>query len=142
MEEIDPFDLQRFVSAQEPVYGAVTAELAAGRKTTHWMWFIFPQLRALGRSSTALRYGISGRAEAEAYARHALLGARLRECCRLLLAIRGRTAHDVFGAPDDLKLRSSMTLFAAVAAAEEAVFDQVLMRYYGGRVDERTVELL
>lgn len=137
----DPFDLQRFLTAQEPVYGAVTAELGAGRKTTHWMWFVFPQLRALGRSSTALRYGIAGRAEAVAYARHPVLGARLRECCELLLAIEGRTAHDIFGSPDELKLRSSMTLFAAVAP-EEAVFGRVLARYCGGLPDQRTVELL
>lgn len=137
----DPFDLQRFLTAQEPVYDAVTAELGAGRKTTHWMWFVFPQLRALGRSSTALRYGIAGRAEAVAYARHPVLGARLRECCELLLAIEGRTAHDIFGSPDELKLRSSMTLFAAVAP-EEAVFGRVLARYCGGLPDQRTVELL
>lgn len=141
MDEKDPFELKRFVRAQEPVYAAVTAELAAGRKRTHWMWFVFPQLRALGRSSTALHYGIADRAEAEAYARHAVLGPRLRECCQLVLAIQGRTAHDIFGSPDDLKLRSSMTLFAAVAA-EEPLFERVLARYYSGLMDPRTVELL
>lgn len=137
----DPFDLQRFITAQELVYAAVTAELRAGRKTTHWMWFIFPQLRALGRSITALRYGIASRAEAEAYARHPVLGARLRECCELVLAIDGRTAHDIFGSPDDLKLRSSMTLFGAVAG-DEAVFGRVLDRYCGGVADQRTTGLL
>ncbi|MBA3590707.1 MAG: DUF1810 domain-containing protein [Methylibium sp.] len=136
-----PFDLERFITAQAPVYAAATAELRAGHKTTHWMWFVFPQLRALGRSSTALHYGIASRAEAVAYARHPVLGARLRECCELVLAIEERTAHDIFGSPDDLKLRSSMTLFAAVAPEAE-VFGRVLARYYGGETDQRTVELL
>jgi uncharacterized protein (DUF1810 family) len=136
-----PFDLQRFVDAQEPVYGAVTAELRSGCKLTHWMWFVFPQHRSLGRSGTALRYGLESPAEARAYWQHPLLGARLRACCELLLAVEGGSAHAIFGSPDDLKLRSSMTLFAA-AVPDEPLFGQVLARYYDGRPDERTLELL
>ena len=135
------FDLQRFVDAQEPVYDAVTAELRSGRKLTHWMWFVFPQHRSLGRSGTALHYGLESRAEARSYWQHPLLGARLRACCELLLAVEGRSAHAIFGSPDDMKLRSSMTLFAA-AVPEEPLFGQVLERYYGARPDERTLELL
>ena len=119
----------------------VRAELAAGAKTTHWMWFVFPQLRALGRSATARHYGIADRAEAEAYARHPVLGPRLVECTRLLLGVHGRSAHDIFGSPDDLKLRSCLTLFEAVMPAESA-FAEALARYYDGRPDERTLELL
>jgi uncharacterized protein (DUF1810 family) len=137
----DSFDLERFVHAQAPVYAEVTAELRAGRKRTHWMWFVFPQHRALGRSATAVRYGIASRAEAAAYERHPLLGARLRECCDLLLHLTGRTAHEIFGSPDDLKLCSSMTLFAQ-AAPHEARFGAVLQRYFDGRADARTLELL
>jgi uncharacterized protein (DUF1810 family) len=134
-------DLQRFVAAQDPVYGQVCAELAAGRKASHWMWFVFPQLRDLGRSATARFYGLASRAEALAYWQHPVLGARLRQCARLVLAVQGRTAHDIFGSPDDLKLRSCMTLFAAVAP-EEPVFAQVLQRFFGGEPDPRTLALL
>ncbi|MBL8385040.1 MAG: DUF1810 domain-containing protein [Burkholderiales bacterium] len=130
--------LERFVEAQERVYDAVCAELAAGRKASHWMWFIFPQLRALGRSATAQHYGLADLAEARAYWRHPVLGARLRHCAALLLAVRGRSAHQILGAPDDLKLCSSMTLFEA-AAPEEPVFAQVLARYYDGRRDALTL---
>src|SRR5690606_16550261 len=107
-------DLERFVEAQNRVYDTVRAELAAGRKRTHWMWFIFPKLRGLGFSATAHYYGIASRAEAEAYARHPILGPRLRECTSLVLGVDGKTAHQIFGSPDDLKFRSCMTLFAAV----------------------------
>ena len=110
----DPFTLQRFVDAQQPVYAQVTAELAAGAKTSHWMWFVFPQLRALGRSATALHYGLVSRAEAHAYWRHALLGPRLAECSTLVLNTRGLSALQIFGAIDAMKLRSCMTLFEAV----------------------------
>ena len=134
-------DLQRFVAAQDPVHGQVCAELAAGRKSSHWMWFVFPQLRDLGRSATARFYGLASRAEALAYWQHPVLGARLRQCARLVLAVQGRTAHDIFGSPDDLKLRSCMTLFAAVAP-EEPVFAQVLQRFFGGEPDPRTLALL
>lgn len=137
----DPFDLQRFVDAQAPVYAHVCAELRAGAKTSHWMWFIFPQLRALGQSATAKHYGIASPAEAEAYWAHALLGPRLQECSGLVLAVEGRAARQIFGSPDDLKLRSCMTLFER-AAPEEPVFGRVLEKYYGGERDARTLALL
>lgn len=133
--------LERFVEAQAPVYPSVLAELGAGRKTSHWMWFIFPQLKSLGRSSTARFYGLDDRAEAAAYARHGLLGERLRQCTRLVLATRGKTAHDIFASPDDLKLRSCMTLFDAVAPDEPA-FREVLQRFYAGEPDALTIEEL
>jgi uncharacterized protein (DUF1810 family) len=137
----DPYDLQRFVDAQNPVYGQVCAELAAGAKRSHWIWFIFPQLKGLGRSATALHYGLGGRDEAQAYWRHALLGARLKECSALVLAVQGKSALQIFGSPDDMKFRSSMTLFEQVAP-DEPVFAQALRRYYGGQRDERTLALL
>jgi uncharacterized protein (DUF1810 family) len=137
----DPFNLQRFVAAQDPHYPAVLAELRAGRKRTHWMWFVFPQHVSLGRSAMAARYGLASEAEAAAYWHHAVLGARLDECCRLVLAVEQRTAHQIFGSPDELKLRSSMTLFAA-ALPQQPVFQQVLQRYYGSEPDARTLALL
>jgi uncharacterized protein (DUF1810 family) len=138
----DRFDLSRFADAQSPVMAAVRAELAAGAKRSHWMWFVFPQHRTLGRSATALHYGLSGADEAAAYWRHPLLGPRLRECCELLLAVpASRSAHDIFGSPDDLKLRSSMTLFAS-AVPDEPLFARVLERFYGGAPDARTLALL
>jgi len=133
--------LHRFIAAQDPVYRQVCAELAAGRKTSHWMWFVFPQLHGLGLSATARFYGLASRAEALAYWQHPVLGARLRHCAQLVLDAMGRTAHDIFGSPDDLKLRSCMTLFAAVAP-EEPVFAQLLQRFYGGEPDPRTFALL
>jgi uncharacterized protein (DUF1810 family) len=133
--------LERFVEAQAPVYAAVLRELGAGRKTSHWMWFVFPQLKPLGRSATARFYGLDGRADALAYWRHPLLGPRLVECTRLVLATRGRTVHEIFGSPDDLKLRSCVTLFDAVAP-EEPAFRAVLDRFYGGIPDAATLELL
>ena len=133
--------LQRFDDAQAPVFDDVCDELAAGRKTTHWIWFIFPQLRELGRSATARFYGITSRDEALAYWQHPVLGPRLKQCAELVLQVSGKTAHDIFGTPDELKLRSCMTLFAAVAG-EEPVFTRVLERFYGGRPDERTLALL
>jgi uncharacterized protein (DUF1810 family) len=123
------------------VYATVIAELRGGRKQSHWMWFVFPQHRALGRSATAQRYGIASKAEAQAYASHAVLGARLRQCCHALLALQGRTAHDIFGSPDDLKLCSSMTLFGAAEPADP-LFTRVLDKYCGGRPDERTLALI
>ena len=119
----DPFDLQRFLSAQEGVYVAALAELRGGRKRTHWMWFVFPQFQGLGSSPTARRFAISSLDEARAYLEHPVLGARLRECADALIGLPGRNASDVFGYPDDLKLRSSMTLFDQVAAVQ---FDQVV----------------
>lgn len=138
---VDPFDLERFVQAQDPVIDAVRRELRAGRKSTHWMWFVFPQLRALGRSPAAQRYGIASLAEAQAYMAHPVLGSRLVECAELVRAVQGRTAHEIFGSPDDLKLRSSMTLFAA-AAPEVAVFTDVIRKYFRGMPDPLTVDLL
>jgi len=137
----DPHDLQRFVDAQDPVYHDVRLELAAGAKRSHWMWFIFPQLKALGRSATALHYGIASRAEAVAYWAHPVLGPRLKECSELLAAVQGRSANEIMGPPDDLKLRSCMTLFAEVAP-QEPVFRQVLQKYYGGVADDKTLALL
>lgn len=137
----DPFDLHRFVEAQEPVYEQARAELREGRKQGHWMWFIFPQLRGLGHSPTAQFFAIRSRAEAEAYLQHPVLGARLRECTTLVNAVRGRGVSEIFGFPDDLKFRSSMTLFAEVAP-DDAVFRQALEKYFEGEPDERTMELL
>jgi uncharacterized protein (DUF1810 family) len=137
----DPHDLQRFVNAQDSVYHDVRLELAAGDKRSHWMWFIFPQLRELGRSMTARHYGIASRAEALAYWKHQVLGPRLAECSGLVLAVQGRTALQIMGSPDDLKLRSCMTLFAEVAP-QEPVFRRVIEKYYGGVPDGKTVALL
>ena len=137
----DPFALQRFVAAQDSLYQSVLAELRAGCKRTHWMWFVFPQHRSLGRSAMAARYGLASLAEAAAYWQHAVLGARLDECCRLVLAVEHRTANQIFASPDDLKLRSSMTLFAA-ALPQQPVFQQVLERYYAGERDAHTLALL
>jgi uncharacterized protein (DUF1810 family) len=135
------FDLQRFIDAQDGVYLQARRELAAGAKTSHWMWFVFPQLRGLGRSATAERYGIASLAEARAYWRHPLLGARLKECSELVLAVAGRTARQIMGPPDDLKLRSCMTLFEP-AAPGEPVFGRVLDKYFGGERDAATLALL
>jgi uncharacterized protein (DUF1810 family) len=134
------FDLDRFVQAQEDVYEDALAELKAGRKRTHWMWFVFPQLAGLGRTATAQRYAIASIDEARAYLAHPVLGPRLTEIARVLLGVEGRSAEQIFGFPDDLKLRSSMTLFAR-AAADPEVFQAVLDRYYDGP-DARTIELL
>jgi uncharacterized protein (DUF1810 family) len=135
------FDLQRFVEAQAPVYDSVLAELRAGSKRSHWIWFIFPQLAGLGRSPTAARFAISSLAEAQAYLGHDVLGARLRECTRLVNAIEGRSIDDIFGWPDNLKVRSSMTLFAR-ATADNAEFVRLLEKFYAGEQDPATVALL
>jgi uncharacterized protein (DUF1810 family) len=132
--------LDRFVEAQDGVYDDALAELTTGRKRTHWMWFIFPQIAGLGSSPTAQFYAIASLDEAKAYLAHPVLGPRLRECARALLAVDGRSAHDIFGYPDDLKLRSSMTLFAR-AADDPALFQAVLDRFYDGP-DPRTLALL
>ncbi|MEW6437327.1 MAG: DUF1810 domain-containing protein [Pseudomonadota bacterium] len=137
----DPFNLSRFVEAQAPVYAQACAELSAGRKTTHWMWFIFPQIVGLGLSPMARFYAIASAAEARAYLADPLLGARLRHCTDLTLQIDGRSAHDIFGSPDDLKFRSSMTLFAAVASPP-LVFDRALEKYFAGAGDPRTRDIL
>jgi uncharacterized protein (DUF1810 family) len=137
----DPYDLARFVEAQDPVYRTVDDELRAGRKRSHWMWFVFPQLRELGRSATAVHYGIGSRAEAVAYLDHDILGPRLRECARLVAAVDGRSIEQVMGQVDALKLRSSMTLFAS-ATDDDRDFVAVLELFYGGELDPLTVELL
>lgn len=141
MSGADPHGLNRFLAAQDPVYADVLAELAAGRKTSHWMWFVFPQLRGLGRSALAQHYAIRDLAEARAYLAHPVLGARLRECCRRTEAVEGRTATELFGQPDDLKFRSCLTLFAA-ASGGEPLFCRLLAKYFAGRDDPATLRLL
>jgi uncharacterized protein (DUF1810 family) len=136
----DPFELGRFVAAQDRVYASVVGELRAGRKESHWMWFVFPQIAGLGYSSMSARYAISGLDEARAYLAHPILGPRLRECAWLVLASRARSAEEIFGHVDALKLRSSMTLFHRAEPAE-AAFGDVLDRFFGGVEDERTDEL-
>ncbi len=140
-DRADRFGLRRFVEAQAGVYEQVVEELREGRKRSHWMWFIFPQIAGLGSSAMAARYAISGRAEAEAYLGHAVLGARLRQCTELVNQVQGRTADEIFGYPDTLKFRSSMTLFTAVAPGETC-FRGALDRYFGGERDSATVALL
>jgi uncharacterized protein (DUF1810 family) len=137
----DPFGLQRFVDAQGPVLAQVRQELAAGRKRTHWMWFVFPQLRGLGRSAMAQHYGIASLAEAQAYMAHPVLGPRLIECTGLVNAAAGADAHAIFGSPDNLKFHSCMTLFAA-AAPGERVFGMALEKFFGGMPDPGTARLL
>ena len=137
----DPFRLQRFVDAQAPVYKQVCEELRQGSKESHWMWFIFPQIRGLGRSSTAERFAISSLDEAKAYLQHPVLGARLRECVRLVSAVNGRTAEQIFDYPDYMKFRSSVTLFAR-AAPEETIFEDALRKYFDGQPDAQTLRLL
>src|SRR5215203_2448108 len=142
MPDADPFDLERFVTAQVPVFSAVLDELKAGRKRrSHWLWFIFPHLRGLGRSPTAEFYGLGSLDEARAYLAHPLLGPRLILCTETVLAVEGRSLHAIFGSPDDLKLCSSMTLFALAAGEGESAFRRALNRYCGSRLDERTVAL-
>ena len=136
----DPFDLERFLKAQEPVFRAVLGELARGRKETHWIWFVFPQIAGLGFSAMSQRYAIGSRAEAEAYLAHPILGPRLIECTRLVLAVEGRTIHAILGAPDDTKFRSSMTLFGVVS--NEPVFSEALARYFAGERDGATLDIL
>jgi uncharacterized protein (DUF1810 family) len=137
----DPFDLRRFVDAQERVYPTVVDELRAGRKRSHWIWFIFPQLAGLGSSSTAAHYAITSLDEARAYLRHDVLGPRLHECARLVNAVQGRSIGEIFGSPDDLKVRSSMTLFTR-ATADNDDFVQLLARYYDGEQDPLTLQRL
>ena len=141
MSTNDEHDLNRFVDAQRATYASALAELRDGRKRSHWMWFVFPQLAGLGRSATAERYGIASLAEAEAYLKHSVLGPRLIDCATAVLDVEGRSAHEIFGSPDDLKLRSCTTLFALVSAPE-SVFSRLLAKYFDGREDERTLRLL
>lgn len=137
--ENDSYNLARFVAAQDVVYDRVVSELRRGRKTSHWMWFIFPQLRGLGHSQMAQEFAISSREEASAYLAHPVLGPRLTECTALVNQIEGRTVEEIFGYPDDLKFRSSMTLFATVAGG---VFTDALEKYFEGEADPLTVDLL
>jgi uncharacterized protein (DUF1810 family) len=137
----DPFDLERFVSAQRGIYETAREELSRGAKRSHWMWFIFPQVAGLGTSPMAVRYAITSRAEGEAYLAHPVLGTRLRECARALLDVTGTSAEEVMGRPDDMKLKSSMTLFAALSPPDSA-FHSVLGRYFAGETDLRTIEFL
>ena len=135
----DPHNLHRFLSAQAPVIEHVRAELRAGQKRGHWMWFVFPQIAGLGRSETARRFAIASLDEARAYVAHEILGPRLRECAALVVAVEGRSVGEIFGTPDDLKFRSSMTLFAR-AATDNFVFKDALQKYFGGAEDRATVE--
>ena len=138
----DPHNLQRFVGAQSSVYAQVCSELRDGRKRTHWMWFIFPQIEGLGYSELARRFAISSLQEAQAYLAHPILGPRLRECTRLVNQAGGRSIEQIFGSPDDLKFHSSMTLFARAATDDEQVFDEALRKYFGGQPDPATLERL
>lgn len=135
------YDLERFVEAQKGIYGQVTSELRAGRKRSHWIWFIFPQIAGLGNSEMAQRYAVSSLAEAAAYLKHPVLGPRLRECTRLVVDVEGRSIDQILGYPDDLKFRSSMTLFAR-AGAEEGEFREALEKYFDGVPDPLTAERL
>ena len=141
MNHDDPFDLSRFLKAQEPVYARVLSELRSGQKRTHWMWFIFPQIDGLGFSATTEYYAIKSLEEARQYLNHPVLGARLLECAETVLAVEGRSVSEIFGYPDDLKLKSSMTLFACVPNSP-SVFDQVLDKYFRCERDAKTLALL
>jgi uncharacterized protein (DUF1810 family) len=136
-----PFNLERFLNAQAAVYSTALGELRSGQKRTHWIWFVLPQIEGLGHSSTSMHYAIKGLAEARAYLNHPVLGPRLIECAEAVLAVEGRTASDIFPYPDDLKLRSSMTLFEG-AAQPGSVFGRVIDKYFQGKRDERTLQLL
>jgi uncharacterized protein (DUF1810 family) len=142
MPEADPYNLTRFLDAQAPTYGTVEEELRVGRKRSHWMWFIFPQLAGLGFSPTARFYGISGLPEAAAYLAHPVLGERLLACTDAVLAIQDGSLQAIFGSPDDLKFRSSMTLFGEAAEKPDTPFREALARFCGGEPDPRTLVLL
>lgn len=138
----DPFDLQRFLAAQAAVHAQALAELRQGRKRSHWMWFVFPQLRGLGSSEMAHHYGVLGLAEARAYLAHPVLGARLLDCTEAVLALEGRDLRAIFGSPDDLKFVSSMTLFSLAAERRPNLFAEAIERLCGGTADQRTLALL
>jgi uncharacterized protein (DUF1810 family) len=142
MTSEDPFDLERFETAQAPVFETVLAELQGGRKRSHWMWFVFPQLTGLGRSSTARFYGIGSLDESRAYLAHSVLGSRLDLCTRIVLASQSPSLHAIFGSPDDLKFRSCMTLFSLAVEDPDNPFRQALDRWCGGRPDEQTLALI
>jgi uncharacterized protein (DUF1810 family) len=141
MSASDDYDLNRFVAAQRLVYETALGEVRSGRKRSHWMWYVFPQLDGLGRSATSRHFAIRSADEARAYLEHPLLGPRLVECAVAVLEIDGRSAYEIFGSPDDLKLQSCATLFAR-ASGPGSVFSRVLAKYFGGREDEETVRLL
>ena len=142
MSAADPFDLERFVAAQTPVFAAVLSALKAGHKQSHWMWFVFPQLRGLGHSSMATFYGIASLSEARVYLAHALLGPRLELCTQTVLGHPHKSLHQIFGSPDDLKFQSSMTMFALAAADPKGLFYKALDQYCGGVLDPQTLRLL
>jgi len=133
--------LERYIKAQAPIYARALDELKRGAKQSHWMWYVFPQMAGLGHSTTSHTYGIDSLEEAREYLAHPILGARLRECCRTLMGLEGRTAHEIFRSPDDLKLRSCLTLFSQ-AAPDETLFRDLLDKYFGGKPDAATLELL
>jgi uncharacterized protein (DUF1810 family) len=137
----DPYDLGRFVKAQEGDYDQALSEITSGRKRSHWMWYIFPQIDGLAFSSTSKHYAIKSLDEARAYLEHPVLGPRLREIAEAVVGVEGRTAREIFGSPDDLKLRSCATLFACVSPAG-SVFERLLAKYYRGQRDDRTLQLL
>ena len=137
----DAFNLRRFLDAQESVYSTVLAELRGGQKRSHWMWYIFPQIAGLGYSSTSQYYAIKSEEEARQYLKHPVLGARLLECAETVLDVDGRSASEIFGPPDDLKLRSSMTLFAQVSDPD-SLFARVIDKYFHGKRDDKTLTLL
>jgi uncharacterized protein (DUF1810 family) len=137
----EPYNLERFVLAQDRIYKQVLAELRSGTKTSHWMWFIFPQVRGLGSSPVSIEYAISSREEAEAYLQHRVLGPRLKECTRLVLDVEGRSAEEIFGSPDEMKFRSSMTLFAQFSPDDD-IFARALQQYFGGAPDQLTLDRL
>jgi uncharacterized protein (DUF1810 family) len=137
----DPYNLERFIIAQDSVFKRVLSELQAGTKMGHWMWFIFPQIRGLGRSPISIEFAISSRDEAQAYLQHPLLGPRLKECTSLVLQVEGRSATDIFNSPDDMKFRSSMTLFAQVSGADD-IFHRALQKYFNGIPDRLTLDRL
>ena len=136
------FDLTRFLDAQARDYDRALAEIRSGRKESHWMWYVFPQYRGLGHSAMSQRYAIGSLEEARAYLDHPVLGQRLIACAEAALAASGRTAHEIFGSPDDLKLRSCATLFAAASTRKPSVFDAILDQYFDGRGDDTTLRLL
>ncbi|HIK44768.1 MAG TPA: DUF1810 domain-containing protein [Leptolyngbyaceae cyanobacterium M65_K2018_010] len=137
----DPYNLGRFVQAQAPIYPEVLAELRQGHKTQHWMWFIFPQIKGLGRSEMAQKFAITALAEAKAYLDHPLLGPRLRECTQIVVGLEGRSAEEIFGSIDSLKFRSSMTLFTQ-ATRQHQIFQAALLKYFAGDPDPRTIGIL
>ena len=137
----DPYNLDRFMKAQAGIFPQVLSELQAGRKTSHWMWFIFPQIRGLGSSPTSVEFAISSCDEALSYLQHPVLGPRLKECTNLVLQVEGRSALDIFGEPDDMKFRSSMTLFAKVSSADD-IFERALQKYFDGVPDQLTLDRL